>query len=222
MKQILFTKIKITNFKGIKSFEHDFGSTVTVSGDNGTGKSTIFDAILWCLFGKNSQNDQKFSIKNTVDTSLNRADHIVELTMMVNGGQNVAKRVYREAWTKRRGSEETVFDGHETEYFWNNVPCSQKEYQVKVSEICEEQIFKLLTNPLYFNVTLKEEERREKLVKMAGNIDISIEKFINGTPAYVELFEKIKGQKTLEEYRKELSFEKTKPRKTTWDTKQEG
>lgn len=207
MKKITFTKLSITNFKGIKSFESELGQNVTISGDNATGKSTIFDAILWCLFGKNSQNDQKFSIKNTVDTSLNRADHIVELTMMVDGQPVVAKRLYKETWTKRRGSEETEFTGHETLYFWNNVPCSQKEYQVKVSEVCEEQIFKLLTNPLYFNVTLKETERRETLVRMAGVI--SDEKIISGAPAYVELFAKIQGKKSLDEYKKEVSYEKT-------------
>lgn len=205
--KITFTKLRLTNFKGIESFETEFSNDTIVKGDNGTGKSTLFDAMLWCLFGKNSQNDTKFSIKNTVKTELNRADHIVELTMMVDGEPVTAKRVYREVWTKRRGSEETEFTGHETLYFWNNVPCSQKEYQVKVSEIAEEQLFKLLTNPLYFNVTLSETQRRDTLVKMAG--EISNEKIIGGTPAYVELFAKLKGQKTLDEYKKEVAYSKS-------------
>lgn len=215
MKNVKFKNLKITNFKGIKSLEVNFSQQTTIKGENGTGKSTIFDALLWGLFGKNSQNDQKFSIKNTVDTSLNRADHIVEIDMMVDEQEIIAKRVYRETWTKRRGSEETEFTGHETLYFWNNVPCSQKEYQVKVSEVVEESLFKLLTNPLYFNVTLSETQRRDTLVKMAG--EIPDEKIINGTPMYLELFAKIKGQKTLEDFRKEIAYEKTGLRKSLQD-----
>lgn len=206
MKKVTFSKIKITNFKGLESFESEFSNSVKINADNGKYKSTIFDAVNWCLFGKNSQNDTEFGIKNTIRTELNRADHIVELTITINGSPNVAKRVYREVWTKRRGSETTEFTGNETEYFWNQVPISQKEFQVKVSEIIEESIFRLLTSPLYFNVVLKETDRRETLVRMAGNI--SNDSVINGTPAYAELFAKIQGQKTLEEYRKEIAYEK--------------
>jgi DNA repair exonuclease SbcCD ATPase subunit len=207
MKKVTFTKLKITNFKGIESFEVDFSNDTIIKGDNGTGKSTLYDAINWCLFGKNSHNDSDFGIKNTVRTELNRADHIVELSLLVDEAQITAKCIYHEKWTKRQGTDQTVFTGHETLYFWNNVPCSQKEYKIKVSEVIEEQLFKLLTNPLYFNVNLKEVDRRDTLIKMAG--PIPDEKIINGTPMLVELFEKIKGQKTIDEYRKEIAYEKS-------------
>ena len=208
MKRVTINNLRVENFKGIKSFEHDFTNNVIVKGDNGTGKSSIFaDAIPWCLFGKNGQNKTDFSIKNTVDTTLNRGDHTVIVNMIAGDEQIQAKKVYREKWVKQRGSEEATFKGHESEHFWNNVPCTEKEYQAKVSGVIEESIFKLLTNPLYFNVNLSETDRRDTLVRMSG--DISNEKVINGTPMYHELFAKIKGQKTLEEYRKELSYERT-------------
>ena len=46
-------KLKLKNFKGIKDFtlETD-GKNVNVYGENGTGKTTIFDAFLWLLFDK--------------------------------------------------------------------------------------------------------------------------------------------------------------------------
>lgn len=151
MKKVIFESIKIINFKGMESFETDFSHDTIIRGANKKGKSTISDAIHWVLFGKDSNNRENFSIKNTVNTDLNRADHIVELTMNIDGLKTVAKRIYRERWSKKRGDEVTTFDSNETEYFWNNVPKKMKEFQVLVSEICEESIFRMLTNPKYFN-----------------------------------------------------------------------
>lgn len=207
MKKVIFESIKIINFKGMESFETDFSHDTIIRGANKKGKSTISDAIHWVLFGKDSNNRENFSIKNTVNTDLNRADHIVELTMNIDGLKTVAKRIYRERWSKKRGDEVTTFDSNETEYFWNNVPKKMKEFQVLVSEICEESIFRMLTNPKYFNEVLKENERREKVIGMAG--DITNEKVINGTAVYQELFAKLQGQKSLEDYRKEISYEKS-------------
>lgn len=206
-KQVKFSHLKIDNFKGIKLLEIDFSDETTISGMNATGKSTIFDALFWCLFGKNSQNAKDFNIKNTVFTDLNRSDHVVELTMMVSGEEIKAMRVYREKWVKRRGSEESEFSGHETLFFWNDVPLSAGEYQAKVSEVTQEELFKQITNPLYFNVNMKWQERRELLVAMAK--DVTDAKVINGTESFRMLFASIEGKKSLEEYRKELAYERS-------------
>lgn len=205
-KNVKINHASIINFKGIKSLDIDFSDETTISGMNATGKSTIFDAILWCFFGKNSQDAKDFSIKNTVDKSLNRADHIVELRMSVNGSSVTPKRVYKEKWTKRRGSEETEFTGHETLFFWNDVPVNAGEYAAKVGELIPEQLFKQITNPLYFNMTMGWKDRRDTLIHMAG--DVSDERVINGHEAFKALFAKIEGQKSLVEYAKEISFEK--------------
>ncbi len=215
MKKVTFNHLKIENFKGIKFLQVDFSELTTISGENATGKSTIFDAILWCLFGKNSQDAKNFSIKNTSDRSLNRADHVVELLMTVNDEGITAKRIFKEKWTKRRGSEETEFTGHETLFFWNDVPLSAEDYQAKVSEIIPEQLFKQITNPIYFNVQMKWQERREMLIRMAG--DITDEKIINGSEAFQILFAQIKGKKSLEEFKKELAYERAALKKQLLD-----
>ena len=128
-------RISISNFKVIKSLEFDLGKEVLVEGANATGKTTIFDAMYWCWFGKNSHEVTTFSIKNLNDKSLNRSDHSVELTMLVNGDTIVAKRTYKETWTKKKGSEEATHTGHETEFLWNKVPLNATNYAKKVSEI---------------------------------------------------------------------------------------
>ena len=58
MKKLVLKKLELTNFRGHKETTATFSDMTTITGDNGTGKSTIFEAFLWCLFGKD-QFDQK-------------------------------------------------------------------------------------------------------------------------------------------------------------------
>ena len=45
----------ISNFKGIHSLHLEFHSGVnTLYGDNATGKTSVYDALTWLLFGKDS------------------------------------------------------------------------------------------------------------------------------------------------------------------------
>ena len=57
-------KLVLTNFKGIKSFTLDAqGQDVNIWGDNATGKTTLYDAFLWLMFDKDSNNRKDFEIK---------------------------------------------------------------------------------------------------------------------------------------------------------------
>ena len=207
-------RMAISNFKVIKSLEFDLGKEVLIEGANATGKTTIFDAMYWCWFGKNSHEVTAFSIKNLNDTSLNRNDHSVELTMLVNGELTVAKRTYKEIWTRKKGSELSTHTGHETEFLWNKVPVNATNYTKKVEEIIDEQLFRQLTNPFYFNVTMKPADRRKVLVDMAE--EVTDDKVINGTAAYRDLFE-TKGKKSFEQYKKEIAFAKLNLKKEMAD-----
>ena len=51
-------KMTIENFKGVKNLEIQFdGQNAVIYGDNATGKTSLFDAFLWLLFGKDSSDD---------------------------------------------------------------------------------------------------------------------------------------------------------------------
>lgn len=63
-KEIKLLKLELRNFKGIKHFILDTqGENVKVYGDNATGKTTLFDAFIWLLFDKDSQNKKIFRLK---------------------------------------------------------------------------------------------------------------------------------------------------------------
>lgn len=170
---ITLNRIRLNNFKGIRNGEYSFDDkNAVVYGENGTGKTTLMDAMLWVLFGKDSNNRADFGIKTLeVDgTVIPNVDHEVECTFMVNGKPLVLRKNYREKWTKKRGSIAETFTGHETDYFIDDVPKKKSEFEAAISSIIDEKKFQLLTNPLYFNETLTWQERRQILIDLCGDV----------------------------------------------------
>ena len=56
--------IKLSNFQGIASMEIVLdGRSASIFGDNGTGKTTIFNAITWLLFDKPSTGAKNWTPK---------------------------------------------------------------------------------------------------------------------------------------------------------------
>ncbi len=201
----------LSHFKGIQSFETTFNGRTRIFGENATGKTTLVDAFTWLLFGKDSTGRKDFSIK-TYDSDNNvihKMDHEVTGMFDVDGDEITLRRVYKEKWVTRRGSQETELQGHETLFYWNDVPLSAGEYQSKVDEIITEQAFRMITSPWYFN-SLKWQDRREILTSIAG--DVSDKDIATKRLDFSALFNDM-GKKSLEEYKKELAAKKKKLKK---------
>jgi len=172
MKEIKLINLKLTNFKGVRSFELQAdGQDIEVFGENGTGKTTLFDAFVWLLFDKDSNNQKDFGIKMLVDGEVqHNLNHEVEAALSVDGVDLTLKKVYAEKWTKKRGSATAEHTGHTTDHFVNGVPCNKTEFTKKIAEIVSEDVFKLLTSPSYFNEQLHWTKRRDLLLEIAGDI----------------------------------------------------
>ena len=195
--------LKLTNFKGIHSFSLDTqGGDVSIYGDNATGKTTLFDAFTWLLFGKDSQNRKDFEIKTLGPDGEpeHGLEHTVEARLQLpNGKQLTLKKVYAEKWTKKRGSATAEFTGHTTDHFIDGVPVKKKEYDEKIAEIADEEIFRLLTDPRYFNEVLHWQKRRELLLEVCG--DVSDAEVI-ASKADLSKLADILGSRTIEQHRK--------------------
>lgn len=165
------TKLELLNFKGLKSFAIDLNGDVVIRGDNATGKTTVFDSVCWLLFGKDSLDRTDFEIK-TLDGGepIHKVNHEVTGTFTLDeGGTIELQRIYREKYSSPRGGEVTL-TGHTTDYFVDGVPKKEKEYKEIVNSLVDESIFKLITNPLYFNETYSWQNRRKLLLEMCGDI----------------------------------------------------
>lgn len=201
------TKLELLNFKGLKSFTIDLNGDVVIRGDNATGKTTVFDSVCWLLFGKDSLDRADFEIK-TLDGGepIHKVNHEVTGTFTLDEGGTVElKRVYREKYSSPRGGEVTL-TGHTTDYFVDGVPKKEKEYKEIVSSLVDESIFKLITNPLYFNETYSWQNRRKLLLEMCGDIDDAA--VINSREDLKRLAELLDGR-TVDDQRKVIASKKT-------------
>lgn len=206
MKQIILKKMSFVNFKGFRSENFTFNEGVTnFHGRNGAGKTTIFDGFMWLLFGKDSQDRKQFDIK-TLDkngVAIPKLPHEVSAQLLVDGTEVTLTRRFNEKWVKHKGSEEETFEGHEEERLYNGVPCSVRQWKEKIDAICEEGVFKFITNPNYF-CTRHESVQREMLMKFAGGVSDS--QVAEGNEEFESLIAKITTEnKTLEEYKRELA-----------------
>lgn len=202
MKNITLQALILKNFKGVKEFKLDTqGYNAQVFGDNGTGKTTLFDAFIWLLFDKDSQNKKDFQLKtvNAVGQEINNLEHEVEGIFSVDGTPLSIRKVFKEKWTRKRGAATAEFTGHTTDYFVNGVPSKKKEFTDAVATLIDEDVFKLLTSPLYFNEQLHWQKRRELLLQISG--DITNEDVINSNKELASL-ENILNGKSIEDHRK--------------------
>lgn len=196
MKLITLT---LENFKGIQSFSLDAeGQNAEVYGSNGCGKSTLFDAFTWLLFGKNSHDEKDFGIK-TLDENgevIPRIDHKVTAVIEHDGRTIELSRTYKEKWRKQRGAAEAVMVGNTTEYAYGPVgaatPISAGEYAKAINGLIDEKIFKLITDPLYFNERLSWQERRQLLMQLCG--DVTDEEIVKDNQDLAEVLDLAAGR----------------------------
>lgn len=177
MKQIKLLSMHIQNFKGCKDRTIEFGEKCRISGANATGKTTIFDAFTWLLFGKDSLGSSDFEIRplDIDGNMINNIEISVEAKISVDGDEYDLKKVQKQNWVKKRGTDTREFQGNVNEFDINGYPKSQKEFKEFISGIVKEDVFNLITNPSAFNA-LHWEEQREILMKIVGcpsNVEIA-------------------------------------------------
>ena len=141
---MILKKLKINNFKGISNFEIDLDKENEIRGENATGKTTIFDAYLWVLRGKNSEMAFEFSIQPIGNEDVLTE---VEIQIEVNSELHSLRKTLTNSYTKKHGKSE--FSGKEYCYFLDGVPCRMKDFDEKIIEWFSDK-FMLLSDPKYF------------------------------------------------------------------------
>lgn len=197
--KITFRKLVIKNFKGIEELEVNYDESVTnILGANHTGKTTTADAIMWVLFGKNSEGQAKFGIspKDAENNIIPNLENVVELTMAVDEHVYALRKV-RKGVTNKQGE----LTGSKVECFINDRRLTLKDFQAEIDAICPENLFKAITSPQYFN-SLTADQQRALLVKMVG--ETSPTKVATGDKDFAAMLNEIGGQ-DVKAYREHLS-----------------
>ena len=211
MKKIILKSLALVNFKGVRDFSIAFNDGITtVCGDNGTGKTTLYDAYLWLLFGKDSTGRSDgangFNVKTTGEDGkpIYRLEHSVTAVLEVDGKEIKLQRSLVEKWQKVNGTTDEVMKD-ETQYFINDVRTgTKKEYQAEISEIIPEDVFRMITNPYYFT-SLSAETQKDMLLEMVGNIDD--EEVAATDPDFLALLDQINGT-SLAKWTREIAAKK--------------
>lgn len=170
----------LQNFKGCKKAAYTLdGKNTTITGVNGSGKTTIFDVVTWILWGKDSLDNAKFEVRPLDESGepIHNIDIVGSVVFDMEDGNEVElKKTQKENWVKKRGSENPVLQGNVNEYEIDGYPKSDKEFKEYVNGIMSDDLFKMLTNPVYFpNMPWK--EQRAVVMKLASKVsDVELAK----------------------------------------------
>ena len=176
MANIRLNSLKIENFKKITMLCLRLdGRSITIYGDNATGKSSVYDAFTWALFSKDSSGngDKNFEVKplnSNGEVKDHQAITSVEVEFDADGEIITFQRTYREIWATRRGTGTPVYEGNTSDYFVNGVPVKKNAYDAAIKDLVSEELFRMLTNTTYFASGMKYQERRAVLFDMAGTL----------------------------------------------------
>lgn len=211
MKDIKILRLTLENFKchAFLNLQLD-GQSVSIYGDNATGKTSVYDALTWLLFGKDSAGNGEKNIDiKPLDANGEVKDHqaitSVEVEFLADGESIVFKRTFREVWATRRGSSTPVYEGNVSDYFVDGVPQKKNVYDSRIRELVSEDLFRMLTSVSYFASAMKWQERRAVLFDMTGAM--SDKEIMAQNPTFAPLLESM-GKLNLSEHKAKLISQK--------------
>ena len=206
MKEIKLMSMGIRNFKGCESLDLSFnGCSASIYGDNAAGKTTVYDALTWLLFGKDSRGRGDFEIK-PLDAAGQVKDHgavsEVSAVFCVDGADITLRKTFFERWSTKRGCAEASYDGNTGEYYVDDVPFKKYEYERRVAELVDEDLFRMLTNVSWFCEGMDWKSRRKALLEIC---EVPDDREIMAENAQFASLSAAMGALSLEDYKKKLA-----------------
>ena len=160
----------LQNFKKERSKTITFAHNTIISGGNETGKSTVYDAYLWCLFGTTSRPGATVQTLDKHNNVIHKLETSVVVILNYNDERDVKiERRLSERWKGKDTSEE-IFLGTTQARFVDDVPCSVSAFKEKLNSLCDFDDWFMLSNINLF-WTYKVDVRRKILMSLAGEID---------------------------------------------------
>lgn len=211
-------ELKSLFLENYKKFEYpatfDFHKNTKVSGRNKEGKSTILNAYMEILTGKEVDGTQPDGIRpcGTDGKDLNRSNVIREVVLDIDGKETTIRKITKQKWRKPHGQTEEVLDGNTVSYEIDGFSYAPKKFEEYMKGISDPEILLTCSNPNTFLSILKKStaDARKLLEKLSG---FSLEEFLASNPQYAAVSDLTKGhsvEDTMKKLRKQLNDQKKK------------
>lgn len=134
----------IENFRVFDNLETELWNKTEIVADNAVGKTSFASAILWCLTGKDVDGNTSFEIVPM--GQYGKVSPAVTLECAVGDKPVTLKRE-----CKAKYARDKSFAGYATTTYINGVETGVRAFGDWIStRICNEQVFKILSNPKTF------------------------------------------------------------------------
>lgn len=198
--KIELKSLDLVHFKCFPKLHLDFHEGVNnIYGENAAGKTSVYDALTWLLFNKDSAGNARPDIKPHHAPAGTMPE--VTAVLEVDGEPIKLRKVLREKWEKPRGSSIERYAGDTRDYYIDDVPLAENAYKRRIAELIDERQFKLLTDVWAVTKGMHWKDRRTLLAEICG---LPEDKQLLATaPQFAELNEKA-GRRTVDEYKSVL------------------
>lgn len=198
--KIELKSLDLVHFKCFPKLHIDFHEGVNnIYGENAAGKTSVYDALTWLLFDKDSAGHSRPAIKPTGAPAGTMPE--VTAILEVDGEPIKLRKVLREKWEKPRGSSIERYAGDTRDYYIDDVPLAENEYKRRIAELIDENRFKLLTDVWEVTSKMHWKDRRTLLAEICGLPEDK--QLLAAAPQFAELAEKV-GRRTVDEYKSVL------------------
>lgn len=217
MKTVKIKSITLNNyrcFSGEHEFHADFGEKTRVSGKNGSGKSTVMNAVMEVLTGKNADGTQADNVRPIVDgQEVEGVDVERTVVLDIDGKETEIKKITKQKRERVDGVMQYVPGSNVNSYTVDGISFNQKKLDEFITEnICPPETLLACCNPNAFLSLKSTTDMRAFLEKMAG---FDLNEYIKSLGAEFAEVEEITKGHPIEQVQKTLNKQLTDQKKAT-------
>ena len=217
MKKVLIKSISAQNYRcfhGEKEFHAEFGKTTRISGKNGSGKSTVMNAFMETLTGKNADGTQPDNVRPIVDgKELEGVDVVRTVVLDIDGKETEIKKITKQKRERVDGVMQYVPGSNVNSYTVDGIRFNQKKLDEFISEnICPPETLLACCNQNVFLSLKSTTDMRAFLEKMAG---FDLNEYIKSLGSEFAEVEAITKGHPIEQVQKTLNKQLTDQKKAT-------
>ena len=217
MKNVKIKSLTLNNyrcFSGEREFHADFGEKTRVSGKNGSGKSTVMNAVVEILTGKNADGTQADNVRPIVDgQEVEGVDVERTVVLDIDGKETEIKKITKQKRERVDGVMQYVPGSNVNSYAVDGISFNQKKLDEFISEnICPPETLLACCNPNAFLSLKSTTDMRAFLENMAG---FDLNEYIKSMGAEFAEVEAITKGHPIEQVQKTLNKQLTDQKKAT-------